>query len=86
MFKKFFTNHSIIFLDHDNKNFADTLIQKLTIIGKKLKLIMDNKIFDYIELKNGSRANIITTGVSQKSESTKEIATALFEYTRGAKK
>ena len=47
---------------------------------------MDNKIFDHVELKNGSRENIITTGVSQKSKSTKEIAKALFEYTRGAKK
>ena len=47
---------------------------------------MDNKVFDYVEVVNGSTGNIITAGVSRNSKSTKEIALSLFEYTRGVKK
>ena len=45
---------------------------------------MDNKIFDYVNLRNGSIANIITVGVSGNGMATREIASSLQNYTRGA--
>ena len=59
---------------------------QLMIIEKKFKLLMDNKLFDYIEVMNGTTANIITVGISHNSKITREIASSLYEYTIGAKK
>ena len=56
------------------------------IIEKKFKLLMDNKLFDYIEVMNGTTANIITVGISHNSKITREIASSLYEYIIGAKK
>ena len=46
---------------------------------------MDDKLFDYVEVVNGSIGNIINSGASRNSKSTNEIAASLFEYTKGNK-
>ena len=67
-------------------NVISISILQLRIIEKKFKILMDNKLFDYIEVMNGSTTNIITIGISHNRKTTREIASSLYEYTIGAKK
>ena len=67
-------------------NVSSIFILQLRIIEKKFKILMDNKLFDYIEVMNGSTTNIITIGISRNRKTTREIASSLYEYTIGAKK